>query len=99
LDEFTKKFQWILTNTTRKNVYLIASCFDCRFGHLNFVTKDVCDGIWATIVDEILDLMDFSVPEGFTHEMNHAYELQQRQIVGSHCKMLRMMFENEEFSK
>jgi hypothetical protein len=101
LDEMKNKFGWILTDSTTKNVYLLASIFDPRFGHLHFVEKEVKDGIWRTAKEEILDMeMEGMVINGQTClDQSSLDKLRESKavILEHQLLILRTTFEDKNF--
>jgi hypothetical protein len=62
--EVEKQFGWILEDTTDKNIYLLASCVDPRYGALEFLqSSDQKDAIWNTLFSNIKEMNLYGTEE------------------------------------
>jgi len=91
LKEYKKKFEWILNDTTSKNIYLLSACLDPRYGNLEFVDLTTRDLIWNTLYEDIIDLKFTSEEEKEMDILKH-----KESVIKSSLQLLRATFEKKK---
>jgi hypothetical protein len=96
--EVEKQFGWILEDTTDKNIYLLASCVDPRYGALEFLqSSDQKDAIWNTLFSNIKEMNLYGTEEEKKLRMSDSrMKVAQEKHLEAQIELLRATFESKK---